>query len=102
MLYGRDAEQHVIDQLLWNAAEGVSGVLVIRGEPGIGKTALLNYAQAPRMLRGSGVEFEAELPFAGLNLLLRPALCHLSDLPGPQRATLESAFGLAPGTAHDR
>jgi DNA-binding CsgD family transcriptional regulator len=102
MLYGRGAEQEVIDRLLRNAAEGVSGVLVIRGEPGIGKTALLNYAQAPRMLRGSGVEFEAELPFAGLNLLLRPALGHLPDLPEPQRAALESAFGLAPGTPHDR
>jgi hypothetical protein len=86
---------------------------VLRGEPGIGKTALLDYAadrasgQMP-VLRAIGIESEAELPFAGLHQLVRPALDRLGALPGPQSAALAAAFGLAqtadgaPTSAGDR
>ncbi|MEV4620763.1 LuxR C-terminal-related transcriptional regulator [Asanoa sp. NPDC049573] len=101
MLYGRTREQNHIQQLV--AAAG--GAVVLRGGPGIGKTALLDWAAglpAARVLRGSGVEFEAELPFAGLSQLLRPVLDRLDRLPGPQRAAVSGAFGLARGEAADR
>ncbi|GAA2588279.1 AAA family ATPase [Actinomadura fulvescens] len=97
-LAGRVAEQGSIDALLAAGRTGTSGVLVLRGEPGIGKTALLGYAAAEsgslRLVRGTGIEYEAELPFAGLQLLLRPALGHLAELPPPQRRALEAVFGL--------
>jgi DNA-binding CsgD family transcriptional regulator len=106
MLRGRAAEQGAIDALLAGAREGVSGALVIRGEPGIGKTALLHYAAARadgmRVLHGTGVESEVELPFAGLHLLLRPGLDLLRSLPGPQNRALSGAFGLATGEPGDR
>jgi len=103
MLRGRRAEQERIEALLAAAREGISGALVIRGEPGIGKTALLEHAaqraEGMRVLRGAGVESEAELPFAGLHLLLRPAADALEALPGPQRRALVGVFGLGePGT----
>ncbi|WP_129843179.1 AAA family ATPase [Streptomyces sp. RFCAC02] len=104
-LYGRQAERQALAALLDGARAGRSGALVLRGEPGIGKTALLDdaasAAQDMRLLRGTGVEGEAELPFAGLHLLLRPVLDRLAALPGPQRAALESALGLAPSPGHD-
>jgi DNA-binding CsgD family transcriptional regulator len=106
MLRGRRAEQERIDALLDAAREGTSGALVIRGEPGIGKTALLEQAAqratGMRVLRGAGIESEAELPFAGLHLLLRPALDALDALPGPQRQALAGAFGLGAGGGGDR
>ena len=90
MLLGRGAEQRVLDGLLRQARGGRSAVLVLRGEPGIGKTALLDYAQAnaPDMtvLRCVGIEAEHEFPFAGLQQLLRPCLGLLDRLPGPQAA----------------
>ncbi|MFD4393825.1 AAA family ATPase [Kitasatospora sp. NPDC058478] len=100
MLYGREHEQSVVAGLLDAAREGRSGVLLLRGEPGIGKTALLDHAvgragEAFRVVRAAGVEYEAELPFAGLSLLLAPGLDRLHALPGPQRRALEAAFGLA-------
>ncbi|MFJ2186345.1 ATP-binding protein [Kitasatospora sp. NPDC087861] len=100
MLYGREDEQSVVAALLDAAREGRSGVLLLRGEPGIGKTALLDHAVARagepfRVIRAAGVEYEAELPFAGLSLLLAPGLDRLHVLPGPQRRALEAAFGLA-------
>ena len=99
MLYGREREQAGIERLLDGARQGRSGVLVLRGEPGIGKSALLDHAAGAaegfRVIRAGGVEYEAELPFAGLHLLLGPVLDRLPDLPGPQRRTLERAFGLA-------
>src|SRR6266511_1549479 len=79
MLRGRAAERAVIDGLLASARAGCSGVLVIRGEPGIGKTALLDYAacragvEGVRVLRGAGMESETELPFAGSYLLFGSA-----------------------------
>jgi DNA-binding CsgD family transcriptional regulator len=105
VLYGREDEQAAIGSLLRAAAGRRSGVLVLRGEPGIGKTALLDDAAESaaaagfRVIRASGVEYEAELPFAGLTLLLGPALDRLPALPGPQRRSLERAFGLAEETA---
>ncbi len=107
MLRGREVQQATIDALLDQVRVGASGALVLRGEPGIGKTALLDYAasrasdQMP-VLRAAGIESEAELPFAGLHQLTRPAFGQLDALPEPQRLALESAFGLTaarPGTA---
>src|SRR6266702_1255022 len=107
MLRGRTVQQATIDALLDQVRAGASGALVLRGEPGIGKTALLDYAasrasdQMP-VLRAAGIESEAELPFAGLHQLTRPAFGQLDALPEPQRLALESAFGLTaarPGTA---
>jgi hypothetical protein len=99
MLLGRGAEQQVVDGLLRQARGGRSAVLVLRGEPGIGKTALLDYAQAsaPGMtvLRCVGIEAEHEFPFAGLHQLLGPCLGLLDRLPEPQAAALRSAFGLS-------
>ncbi|HEX6518640.1 MAG TPA: AAA family ATPase [Streptosporangiaceae bacterium] len=106
MLYGRLAEQSVIDTLLGRARQGRSGSLVIVGEPGIGKTALLDYAAAHsdgmRVLRGTGIESEAELAFASLHLLLGPVLDRLNRLPDPQRTALSGALGLGPAGPGDR
>ncbi|UWE07448.1 LuxR family transcriptional regulator [Actinacidiphila bryophytorum] len=107
-LRGRAAEQAALDALLEAAAAGRSGVLVVRGEPGIGKTALLGYAEERARLAGrvtvvraTGVETEAEIPFASLHLLLRPALDGIDRLPGPQAAALRAAFGMGPGSRGD-
>ncbi|HYH32578.1 MAG TPA: AAA family ATPase [Pseudonocardia sp.] len=101
MLRGRRAEQERIGALLDAARDGISGALVVRGEPGIGKTALLGHAaeraHGMRVLRGAGIESEAELPFAGLHLLLHAAVDRLDALPGPQRQALAGAFGLGTG-----
>ncbi|MGI5242544.1 helix-turn-helix transcriptional regulator [Dactylosporangium sp. CA-139066] len=105
MLYGREAEQARLRELLDAARDGSGGALVLRGGPGIGKTALLDWAaglDAALVLRGGGVEFEADLPFAGLSQLLRPVLPRLGSLPAPQRAALAGAFGLGPAGAADR
>jgi len=114
VLYGRAAEQSVIDELLAGTRAGRSGVLVIRGDPGIGKTTLLDYAARSadaaggpgrvgmRVIRGGGVESEAELPFAGLHLLLGPALDRLPALPQPQQDALGVALGLRRAGPHDR
>lgn len=105
MLYGRIEEQAVIDRLLDQAKTGASGVLLLRGQPGIGKTALLDYAVATsgmRVLRGIGVESEAELPFAGLHLLFGQWLGRTARIPAPQRRALEGAFGLASVESGDR
>ena len=114
MLYGRAVEQSVIDDLLAGASTGRSGVLVIRGDPGIGMTALLDYAARRadvaagpdgvrmRVIRVRGVESEAELPFAGLHSLLRSALDHLPALPQTQQDALGAALGLRRAGPHDR
>ncbi|GAA2209629.1 LuxR family transcriptional regulator [Nonomuraea monospora] len=101
MLHGREAEQATIDRLL--AAR--TGVLVLRGEAGIGKSALLEHAATTaeaRVLRVSGIESEAELPFAALHLLLRPMLDHIGALPEQQADALMSALGLGRAAAGDR
>src|SRR3954452_8253817 len=100
MLLGRAPECRRIETLVGGTAAGASGVLVLRGEPGIGKTALLEHAAqtagSATVLRGRGVESEVEVAFAGLHELLRPVLGELGRLPAPQRAALEAALGLAP------
>ena len=106
MLLGRDDERLALDRLLAEARGGRSGVLALVGEPGIGKTALLEYAaeraEGMRVLRARGVESEAEIPFAGLVELLRPALPALDRIPAPQSSALAGALALAPATAGDR
>ncbi|MEW1844969.1 ATP-binding protein, partial [Nonomuraea angiospora] len=97
VLWGREREQARIDALIAQARDGRSGSLILRGEPGIGKSALLDHAarscEGMRPLRGTGIETEAELPFAALHLLLRPALDRIGRLPAPQARALEGAFG---------
>jgi DNA-binding CsgD family transcriptional regulator/tetratricopeptide (TPR) repeat protein len=106
MLRGRTQQCSTLDGLLADARAGRSRVLVIRGEPGIGKTALLGYAAdtAPdfQLARAEGVEAEMELPFAALHQLCGRMLDRLDRLPGPQRDALGVAFGLRPGNAPDR
>ncbi|HUR03776.1 MAG TPA: AAA family ATPase [Nonomuraea sp.] len=106
MLYGRDEEISVIDRLLAQVRGGGSGSLVVRGEPGIGKTALLEYAaenaEGCQVIRRIGIEAESDLPFAGLHLLLRNVLDRMDRLPRPQRRALEGAIGLAPAEEADR
>jgi TatA/E family protein of Tat protein translocase len=106
VLRGRDSECEALDRLLDAVRAGRSGALVMRGEPGVGKTALLDYAleraSGCRVARAAGVQSEMELVFAGLHQLCAPMLDRLERLPGPQRDALGTAFGLARGTAPDR
>ena len=106
VLVGRARECAVIDRLIGAAARGDSGVLVVRGEAGMGKTALLGYAAARatemRVLRATGVEAEHDLAFAGLHGLLWPIIDELQSLPEPQRGALAAALGLAAGEGRDR
>jgi DNA-binding CsgD family transcriptional regulator len=106
MLAGRSAETAALDRLLEAAREGRSGVLVIRGEAGIGKSALLEHAVAQAdgmtVLRGVGIESESELAFAALHQLLRPVLDRIDRLPDPQAAALRAAFALSAETVSDR
>src|SRR5919197_230082 len=103
VLLGRAGERHAFDRLLENVRGGQSAVLVIRGEAGVGKTALLHYcarqASGFRVGRIAGVESEMELPFAGLHQLCAPMLGRLDALPEPQRAALRVALGLSSGPA---
>ena len=106
MLLGRDQEQLALVRLLQDARAGRSGVLAVTGEAGIGKSALLGYAgeQAGGMnvLRARGVQSEAQIPFAGLFELLRPALAWVDQIPGPQADALGSALALMPARDQDR
>ncbi|WP_306324393.1 helix-turn-helix transcriptional regulator [Streptomyces venezuelae] len=106
IMKGRRTERAELERLVADALAGMSGVLVLRGSAGIGKTALLDHAVASasslRVARIAGVEAEQELGFAALHRLLLPFLEGRADLPGPQLAALEIAFGMAAGTAPDR
>jgi DNA-binding CsgD family transcriptional regulator len=105
-LIGRRGECAVLDQLVEAVGAGESQALVIHGEPGVGKTALLDYlagrASNCRVARAAGVQSEMELPFAALHQLCGPMLDHLERLPEPQRDALRTAFGITAGTAPDR
>jgi DNA-binding CsgD family transcriptional regulator len=105
-LRGRRNECATLDRLVEDVRAGQSRVLVLRGEAGVGKTALLEYLQgrAPgcRIARAAGVESEMELPYAGLHQLCAPMLHRLGRLPGPQGDALGAAFGLREGDAPDR
>jgi DNA-binding CsgD family transcriptional regulator len=106
MLWGRKQQSALLDGLIAGVRGGRSRVLVVRGEPGIGKTALLGYAAdtAPdfQVVRAEGVESEMELPFAALQQLFGRMLGRLDRLPVPQRDALGVAFGLRPGSAPNR
>src|ERR1700748_2137372 len=105
-LLGRRSESATLDRLLDVVRAGESRALVIRGEAGVGKTALLEFlaerATGCRVAQAAGVQAEMELAFAGLHQLCAPMLDRLERLPGPQRDALGSAFGLAAGPAPDR
>jgi DNA-binding CsgD family transcriptional regulator len=106
VLRGRGDERAQLDGLLNGALAGRGGVLMLCGQAGVGKTALLEYALASagslRVLRVAGMESEMELAFAGLHQLCAPLLDRLEGVPGPQRAALETAFGLSAGAVPDR
>src|SRR3954454_10908123 len=103
---GRSGERDALDRLLETARGGRSAVLLIRGEAGIGKTALVRYAARRaagfRVAQIAGVEAEMELPFAGLHHLCAPMLAQLDALPDPQQTALRVSFGLSSGDAPDR
>jgi DNA-binding CsgD family transcriptional regulator len=105
-LRGRRGECQVLDRLVDQILAGQSRVLVLRGEAGIGKSALLEYtgrrAEGCRVVRAAGVESEMELAFAGLHQLCVPMLEHVEKLPEPQRDALRTIFGLSAGAAPDR
>jgi DNA-binding CsgD family transcriptional regulator len=106
MLRGRDDERAVLDRLLEEARAGRSGVLVLRGEAGVGKTALLEYAIESAsdviLVRAGGVESEMELAYAALHQLFAPLLDRVDRIPAPQRQALETTFGLREGPVPDR
>jgi hypothetical protein len=105
-LKGRSGELKGLAGLAAAVRAGQSQVLVVRGEPGVGKTALLDYlaghAAGCRVARAAGVQSEIEVAFAGLHQLLAPMLDRLGRLPGPQREALQTVFGISAGAAPDR
>jgi len=105
-LTDRDGEREVLDRLVDAVRAGESRVLVIRGDPGVGKTVLLDYlaerAGGCRVARAAGVHSEMELAFAGLHQLCAPMLDYLDRIPVPQRDALRTALGLAAGPPPDR
>ncbi|HTZ29881.1 MAG TPA: AAA family ATPase [Streptosporangiaceae bacterium] len=106
MLLGRDHERQEIEQALARSRSGASAVLALVGEPGIGKTALIDYAASRaggmQLLRARGIESEAQIPFGSLLELIRPALVLLDKIPQPQAVALEGALALRPASAQDR
>ena len=105
-LVGRERVCAVIDRLLERAQRGESGSLVLRGDAGVGKTALLRYATSravgTTVLSVTGVEAESDLDFAGLHSLVRPIVGLLPRLPAPQRDALAAGLGLIPAAGSDR
>ena len=106
MLIGRDRERAALQDLVGGLRSGKGGALVLRGEPGIGKTALLRevlgHAEGVQLLSARGIESEIEIPFAGLDELLRPVVGYRGGLPAVQRAALEGALALGPPVGGDR
>ncbi|WP_081665430.1 LuxR family transcriptional regulator [Mycobacterium sp. UM_CSW] len=104
-LRGRRLERSQLDQLLAAVRAGQSRALVVHGEAGVGKTALLEYlarrASQCRIARAAGVQSEMELPFAGLHQLCAPMLGRLTGLPAPQQEALRTAFGMSQGPTPD-
>jgi predicted ATPase len=105
-LTGRRSEREELERLLDAVRAGESTALVVRGEPGVGKTALLDYladqATDFRVARAVGVQSEMELAFSALHQLLAPMLDRMERLPDPQRDALRTCFGLSPGPPPDR
>ena len=106
ILRGRGAECAELDQMLAAARTGESRVLVVRGDAGVGKSAILdhaaNSARGLRVLRADGVESDMELAFAALHQLCGPVLDRLTNIPAPQRQALETVFGMRSGAPPDR
>ena len=104
-LVGRDAERDRLRAALADAAAGTPSALAVRGDPGVGKTRLLDDVVADplvagagfRVIRVAGHEAESEIPYAALSLLLGPLLNGIPALPRPQAAALEGALNLGPG-----
>jgi DNA-binding CsgD family transcriptional regulator len=105
-LTDRHRERGLLDRLVDAVRAGESKVLVLRGDPGVGKTVLLDYltrrARGCHLLRAAGVQSEMELAFAGLHQLCAPLLVRMDQLPVPQRDALRIAFGLSAGPPPDR
>src|SRR2546430_4981950 len=105
-LTGRRGERRVLDRFVAGVRAGEGRGLVGRGEPGVGKTVLLDYlagrASGCLVARAAGVQSEMELAFAALHQLCAPMLDHAGSLPDPQREALRTAFGLSAGPAPDR
>jgi hypothetical protein len=105
-LTDRRAECGVLDEVIRAVRSGESRVVVVRGDPGVGKTVLLDYlagqASGCRVDRAVGIQSEMELAFAGLHQLCAPMLAYLERLPAPQRDALRTAFGISTGPAPDR
>src|SRR6202051_4156203 len=105
-LRGRRSECQVLDRLIEAVRAGESRALVVRGESGVGKTALLDYVAAHAsgcaVARAAGVQSEMELAYAGLQQLCTPMLDHLQRLPAPQHEALAVALGIGSGPAPDR
>ncbi|MBP1822156.1 AAA family ATPase [Mycobacterium sp. OAE908] len=105
-LTGRRSERDVLDQLVAAVRTGESRALVVYGDAGVGKTALIDHlaARVPdcRIVRTAGIESELELPFAGLHQVCAPMLDRLVEVPEPQRQALQVAFGMAAGSAPDQ
>src|SRR3954453_1710287 len=105
-LRDRFSERGVLDRFVADVRAGEGRALVVRGEPGVGKTALLDYltgrASGCLIARAIGVQSEIELAFAALHQLGGPMLDHAEFLPAPQRAALQTAFGLSDGPVPDR
>jgi DNA-binding CsgD family transcriptional regulator len=106
VLRGRRSECEELDGLLESVRANQSRVLVVRGEAGVGKTALLDYLVASaskcRIARAAGIESEMELAFAGVHQLCAPMLHRVRHLPDPQRRAIDTAFGLSAGDTPDR
>ena len=106
MFVGRERERARIDRLLGDARAGRSGALLMHGEAGIGKTALMRWAigqaSGMRVLRARGIETESDIPFAGLAELVTPLLDRLDDIPDVQARALQGALALGPATPRDR
>jgi len=105
-LVGREREVEILARLIDAARRGGSGVLTVRGDPGVGKSTLVDHVLATatdvRVLHAVGVESEMELPFAALHQLCSPVLERLDGLPEPQRTALRTVFGLRVGNPPDR
>ena len=105
-LTNRVSERGVLDRFVAGVQAGEGQALVVRGEPGVGKTVLLDYlagqASGCLVARAAGVQPEMELAFAGLHQLCAPMLDHAESLPVPQREALRTAFGLSAGPVPDR
>ena len=105
-LIDRFAERGLLDSVLHDVRSGQSRVLVLHGDPGVGKSALMDYvarqAGGCRVVRAAGVESEMELAYAALHQLCIPLLDRLDHLPAPQRDALSIAFGMSAGQPPDR